>query len=299
MKKLLYIIIGLSLPVIASAQLKNLDFESWENPVNPEKIFDNNPTGWACSNRWLGTELEQFSPSFNMPIDTNAQHDKYALRLFVWYNYMKDAAFQIAPIDYKPTELKGLYKYENNLVLYGNDSIVDTAQVIVMLSKWNKKTATRDTVGLGTLSINKESLLFKDFHVAINYFSPSDPDSIAIFLDPSVIGRDLMSTIQHGGTGVCSQFTIDNLVLAQGSSTGINGIIPYLAITVHPNPTTDILQFESISGVMNIYDITGQCVSSLYLKDANSIDVSHLNRGVYFMVINTEKETRTSKFVKR
>lgn len=300
MKKLLHIIIGLVLPVIASAQLQNLDFETWDNPVIVDNIFDNSPTGWRCSNRYLGSEFEQFSSSFNMPIDTNVQRDKYALRLFVWYSYMKDAAVQAAPINYRPSALRGFYKYESNLVMDGNDTIVDTAQVIVMLSKWNQTTETRDTVGYGKLDISKTNPRFNEFRVDISYSTLSDPDSITIFLDPSFIGRNIESTIQHGGATNCSVFTVDDLSLVSGkTTTGINGIIPYLAITVHPNPTTDILQFETISGTMNIFDITGQSVSTLYLKEANAIDVAHLNRGVYFMVINTETGTRTSKFVKR
>jgi hypothetical protein len=300
MKKLLYIIIGLSLPVIASAQLQNLDFETWDYPINREQLYRNNPTGWVCSNRWFGYENALFNSDFIWPIDTTAQHNEYALRLSVWYNHTKDAALQTAPINYRPTALKGFYKYEDNFVFDQLDSIVDTAQVIVILSKWNTARAKRDTIGYGKLNIYKATSTFKDFQVPITYSSATESDTIVVFLDPSIVARDVNFDYRHGGSGTCSFFTLDNLSLVSGNTTGItDGIIPYLALTVHPNPTTDILLFETITGTMNIYNITGQRVSTFHLKDANSIDVSLLNKGVYFMVLNTEKEIRTSKFVKQ
>lgn len=299
MKKLLYIMIGLSLPIIASAQLQNLDFETWDNPVNRELLYRNNPTGWVCSNGWFGNENALFNSDFIWPIDTTAQHAEYALRLSVWYNHTKDAALQTAPINYRPTALNGFYKYEDNFVFNQLDSILDTAQAIVILSKWNTARAKRDTIGFGKLNIYKATSTFKDFQVPIAYSSAAEPDTIVVFLDPSIVARDINFDYRHGGSGTCSFFTIDNLSLASGNTTGISGIIPYLALTVHPNPTADQLHFETISGAMSIFDITGQCVSTFSLKEATSIDVTHLSRGVYFMVVNTDRGIRTSKFVKR
>jgi hypothetical protein len=232
-------------------------------------------------------------------VDTNSQHDKYAIKLSVWYNYVRDAALQVASINYKPAALKGFYKYEENVIINGGDEVVDTAQVIVMLSKWNKTTLKRDTVGLGILNINKVSHVFKEFNVAINYTSTEAPDTIAIFLDPTLVGRSTKAPYQHSGSGVCSYFTVDNLSLVTGNTTGITDIAQQHTITVYPNPTADILTFEPISGALNIFDLAGKSVFALTLKDTRSIDVAFLPKGIYFMAITNDAGKFKSKFVKQ
>jgi len=72
-------------------------------------------------------------------------------------------------------------------------------------------------------------------------------------------------------------------------------------ISVYPNPTTGILKIESrelkIEDVV-IYDVFGKIQKMENWKTANTIDISHLPEGVYFLKICTEKGEVMKKVLK-
>jgi len=73
-------------------------------------------------------------------------------------------------------------------------------------------------------------------------------------------------------------------------------------LSVFPNPTKGKLQIASEGMQVNevaIYDIYGRKIANCPLSNANSIDVSHLSAGVYFLqFINDNKIIGLRKFVK-
>ena len=80
--------------------------------------------------------------------------------------------------------------------------------------------------------------------------------------------------------------------------------IPMTSINVFPNPTCGIFSVTNyelqIEGV-EVYDVFGRKMSQiLYLKShiSNLIDISHLQTGIYFIRIQTEKEILTKKIIK-
>ena len=82
-------------------------------------------------------------------------------------------------------------------------------------------------------------------------------------------------------------------------------------ISIYPNPTIGELRirnYETTFGVsplgiegVEIYDIMGKKLSTFnyQLSTINSIDISHLPAGIYFMRITTEKGVVTKKVVKK
>jgi len=75
-------------------------------------------------------------------------------------------------------------------------------------------------------------------------------------------------------------------------------------IVIYPNPTTGELKIENgelkIENV-EIYDVYGRrqkIILNSQFSILNSIDISHLSAGIYFIQIETEKETITKKVVK-
>lgn len=298
MKKLFYLIAGICLSLPAHAQLQNLDFESWDHPLNHNGISLNNPTGWTCTNRWYGTSDAQFSEVFRDPVDTFAASKKCALRLFTWYNYMKDAAVQTAAFQQRPKALRGLYKYEENFIFNGSKYIIDTAQVSVLLSRWNHTLSQRDTIGFGLFNAGDSVKEFTAFKAEIVYRSSALPDSITIYLDPSIIGRDLNSDVQNLHPGGNSVFTLDGLTLSDVTPTGITSIKTQLDLQLYPNPAQGQIHFQNLSGDAVINDVSGRTVLQFKISNSNSVDISSLSKGVYVLQITNREGVHTGRFEK-
>ncbi|KFC20338.1 hypothetical protein IO90_14315 [Chryseobacterium sp. FH1] len=71
------------------------------------------------------------------------------------------------------------------------------------------------------------------------------------------------------------------------------------AISVYPNPVSDVLHLNSKNDVeqINIFNTVGQKVLSF--KDSKSIDVSSLPAGVYIMNATSKGKTTTKKIIKK
>ena len=74
--------------------------------------------------------------------------------------------------------------------------------------------------------------------------------------------------------------------------------------TIYPNPTNGILNITSKQDIelqsISIYNVLGQMVASIpNAKGVNSIDVSSLSTGNYFIKIVSDKGTSNAKFIKQ
>lgn len=298
MKKLSFLFAGIALSYNVSAQLQNLDFETWDFPVVFTDPAYNRPTGWICTNRWFGYEEVTFSEKFVHPADSVAHSNNYALRLFTFYNYMKDAAVQTAAINYRPTALKGVYKYQENFIIWGPDNYIDTAQVAVVLTKWNPILLKNDTIGKGRFTTYQVAETFTPFEATIEYSSPAQPDSITILLDPSILGRYPGVDIQNEASGGKSIFTVDQLELLGENTAGIQEVTKNKVLTLHPNPAENQIRFELISGEVVITDITGKIVLKETILNAKTMEISSLNKGAFMIQIRNEEGIYTNRFVK-
>lgn len=299
MKKLALFLAGLALSqsISVSAQVQNLDFEQWDFPVTFADPALNRPTGWICTNRWFGYEEVTFSERMVRPVDADAQSNQYALSLFTFYNYMKDAAVQTAAINYRPASLKGFFKYTENFIIWGAANYADTAQVIVELTKWDPVLSKSETIGKGRFSTYHEAADFTSFEAVIQYNSSAQPDSITILLDPSVLGRYPWMELQNEAHGGRSVFTIDRLELTEGTAE-LPEMNKNKTLILSPNPAVDNISFETISGEAAVMDVTGKVVLNTHLKDANSLEISLLNKGMFTFQIRNESGIYTSRFVK-
>ena len=74
-------------------------------------------------------------------------------------------------------------------------------------------------------------------------------------------------------------------------------------LVIYPNPTTDILKFKCIGTDMttqlSVYDMNGRVKIAKNSFSANNIDVTSLNPGVYFLVIETKEKKYRARFIKK
>ena len=73
-------------------------------------------------------------------------------------------------------------------------------------------------------------------------------------------------------------------------------------VSIYPNPTNDNLHIETEADIEEIiiFDVYGRRQDVSYqLSAVNSIDVSKLNSGVYFINIKTANENIVNRFIKK
>ena len=73
-------------------------------------------------------------------------------------------------------------------------------------------------------------------------------------------------------------------------------------VTLHPNPTTGELRIENgelrIKSVV-VYEVYGRKLLTENCQLKTTIDISHLNSGIYFVKISTEQGETIKKVIKQ
>ena len=85
--------------------------------------------------------------------------------------------------------------------------------------------------------------------------------------------------------------------IAVGAAAGIDDL-NQLDISIYPNPTSDTVYIDSSSSQLKVvvFDILGKQV--LNKPNTNSVDVSSLSKGAYFIKVSDGINTSTKKFIK-
>ncbi|MEY8758981.1 T9SS type A sorting domain-containing protein [Chryseobacterium tongliaoense] len=294
MRKIIYFLTVVLVPNLILAQLQNLNFEQWDNLIDVNAGgFDNRPTGWIRSN---STAIHP-SQMFNFPPTADAHSGNYALKLGVWYTNDKDAAIQTANINYRPTALKGYYKYEHNIIHSQNGAIVNDIAVVTILLTKNVNNQTI-TIGSGTINLSGTNS-YTEFTVPVTYLSNDIPNNVTITLDPSLVRRDPnVEYIYQAGDGTTSYFTVDNLSLTT-TSLGVHENELKNSIVVYPNPVDDYIHIANYKGSISIYDITGKLVQSNKEVVDGVVAIAFLVPGPYILKLNDGIKNQTVKFVKK
>lgn len=283
MKKI-YLFLSLTFVSLSSlAQLQNLDFENWHNPIDAEDFVPNRPMGWIWTNGLVTSEDYYL---YNQP-HSDAHNNDYAVTLSIWYNHTKDALIQGAPIDYRPERLKGYYKYTDNLIYeQGNGEIYDTAMVAVYLTSVEMGTLNVDTIGIGKVNLSY-SENYAVFEVNIDYLTDDVPQFITIYLDPSLVGRyEGRYYFVHPGPAA-SYFTVDNLSLEGEAVLSTDDINKESSISVYPNPAQNTLCVSlDEKQPISIYSTTGKLIEQYTAAAFHALDVSSYPSGIYIIKSN-------------
>lgn len=86
------------------------------------------------------------------------------------------------------------------------------------------------------------------------------------------------------------------------SPTSIGKSINNDGVRIYPNPATDLIQVsinaENVQANINIYDVTGKLVKALKTNNQlNTISVSDLPKGLYFVNIQNDKQNSINKII--
>jgi len=79
---------------------------------------------------------------------------------------------------------------------------------------------------------------------------------------------------------------------------GTEDLSPQAKATLYPNPVKDVLYFSAGKvAKAEVYDLNGRLVKTSAVSN-NSVNVSSLSKGVYFIILHTDKGTVKEKFIK-
>ena len=109
--------------------------------------------------------------------------------------------------------------------------------------------------------------------------------------------------IRQGNTGSTdfTEFDLHNniwkrIMNLSCTTSSQNELLKERKITLYPNPANDILTINTTEEVIvDLYDIYGKQINTF---NTNSIDVSHLRNGKYFLKIRTKGDVQTQSSIK-
>ncbi len=194
----------------------------------------------------------------------------------------------------KPAKLKGKH------MVYISDALNDYAFISVLFTKHNFTTEMNDTIGYTIKKFKGQLSSWADFSIDLDYSSnvtnpTAMPDTCLIILSSS------------GETPKLSSYLHIDLLAFEGTYLGIKENSDINSYSVFPNPANDKLNIycnmnTSSPITVCMEDIQGKLISRSQLmmgKGENhlSIDVSDINKGIYFVRLSTENSNMTKKVI--
>ncbi len=278
--------------------LSNPNFENWA--ATPGYYADTMPLNWwsfYCN---------------TVHLTTDASAGSYASKIQGWFSCGIAQGIMVngtAPATYgsfmdagtpftsKPTSISGFYKYTD--VTAG-----DSAEVTIILKRYNISTMQRDTISYSTQAL-PASAGYTLFTVTMNDLLPGvTPDSIIIMFNSSKYLMFDMTTM------ALPILYVDRIVMPETPSTA-TGITEQnntlFTSTVFPNPFSgtaslvidaDVNQLKS--AVVSIFDMSGKKVSEINNLSSTTviIEQNSLSKGNYLYEVSTDTALLTrGKFI--
>jgi len=128
----------------------------------------------------------------------------------------------------------------------------------------------------------------------MSFTYPADADTWVTSNVPITATGTVYVGFKYSGTASSNTTTIqlDNVKVEY--TVGINEVINL--VSVYPNPVVDVLNIAQTANV-EVITLTGQVVATA--QNVNTIDVSNLETGVYFVRVETAEGIQTSKIIKK
>lgn len=88
--------------------------------------------------------------------------------------------------------------------------------------------------------------------------------------------------------------------LASSSNLGVRDVMSKQEVQIYPNPVSDYVYIKNNKfKTYQLLDEMGRVIDSGVIKDANAINVQHLPAGVYCLSLQSDKETNSTKLIKK
>ncbi|MCW3127425.1 MAG: hypothetical protein JWO03_3083 [Bacteroidetes bacterium] len=104
-----------------------------------------------------------------------------------------------------------------------------------------------------------------------------------------------MASVRRSGITSLSPFAVFS-----GPALGVNDISTSATFATYPNPAINTLTVSitdpKATDEVKVYDVIGNHIATYPMHNSNTIDITNLTSGVYFLSVNN---TRTQKFVKQ
>jgi len=285
MKKILQVIIIMTLSLNAQAQIPNNSLENWTTVSTFEE-----PDDWATSNSlYYGLDLLtsgmtktpttvfKVTPGSNGTYAMKLKNVVDSINLFGTY-YASDTvsafAFTGFPYTQRPTNMNCDYQFNQGATF----PIVDSAMIAAYFTKWNG--SSQDTVGegMGYITTNTSAYLAKN--ISINYFNATIPDSAWVFISST----SNQNSTPNPGTSIIVDGFIFGAVTAV-KNTSVFG----KDISFYPNPVLDEVNIKNIpseASNIEIRDFTGKKVQLLEVtSDFINFKTNDLTAGMYIYSI--------------
>ncbi|MCX6185546.1 MAG: T9SS type A sorting domain-containing protein [Bacteroidetes bacterium] len=189
-------------------------------------------------------------------------------------------------INSKPSKLNGKWQY----MAQG----ADQGAVAIILTKQNATTGMKDTIAMGGQLLQGMAMSWASFSIDINYFSNAMPDSCLIIF------------LASGGNPVAGSYLyIDDLSFS--GNTSVSEISNFSSYDVYPNPVKEKLNLEinlkqNTLVQVEVMDIQGKQIKAQDFamnKGENqvSIDLSDVQKGIYFVRMTADGESLSQKLV--
>lgn len=208
----------------------------------------------------------------------------YALILHNWYNYaIGEIRLKEATLD-RPKFFQGYFKYITT-------SFDGLSQATINVCLTTGKGASMDTIGRGSINFDS-TLVYTPFQIPIEYSSELFPDTFRV---------EIVNAKNYCGfTSVCNLLYLDDLLFSDVSLGVADFAINQFQI--HPNPSSGIYHlsgdFNAQSTQVSVHSLSGKLLHSEKLNTNNTIDLSHLPQGIYFLELDVEGELVRKKIVK-
>ena len=296
------LVLFINIDIIFSQQILNGGFED-TNEFNIE-------TFWH-----IGFGFNCFDPPF--PVfaiiinDSNSGNNAVKLTSDMCYNENVLLPGMINTADFESNGPGFGYEYHerpeflNFYYKYNPTSSNEKAFVKIMLFNYNTSTyEVTEVIGEASANINEISE-YTLFTMPIEYYTESTPDYIHILFSTSENfsyweNQPLYNSNLDNVNSLGTYLLIDD-VYVSGGGIGTDDYLLNSIIRVYPNPMLDSLTIQNDS--LNIYSIKiFNILGELMLEEKNNfsnIQVSDIDKGLYFLEIETNRGIMTKKIIKK
>ena len=269
--------------------IPNGDFESWTTATvdKPDDWFALTFVNLFSNNPHIEKSTDAFDGNYSILLTTRII-DGDTFSFFSNSDILSKDWVQGKPVPWDPMKLTGRYKY----VPQGND----TGAVAIRTTRWDVAQAQKVILEEQLINL-APTTTWTTFEINFAYNSHAAPvDTLQLAFGSSNL-IDGQAIAANG-----SKLWVDSLNLTlyplgiKETEKSIN------AVKVFPNPASNQIsfQFEELQNAsiknLIIFDVQSKKIMEVKSADLSSIDISQLETGVYFYVIESEQKVYKGKF---